>query len=56
MIHIISQSPSIINQYIGEIRDAGIQKDNLRFRRNLERMGELFAYEISKTRRSLPPS
>jgi len=49
MIHIISQSPSIINQYIGEIRDAGIQKDNLRFRRNLERMGELFAYEISKT-------
>lgn len=49
MIHIISQSPSIINQYVGEIRDAGIQKDALRFRRNLERMGELFAYEISKT-------
>jgi uracil phosphoribosyltransferase len=49
MIHILSQNSSILNQYIGEIRDVGIQKDNLRFRRNLERTGELFAYEISKT-------
>src|SRR6185503_7917790 len=40
---------SIINQYISEIRDVEIQKDRMRFRKNLERMGEIFAYEISKT-------
>lgn len=40
---------SIFNQFILEIRDAGIQKDRMRFRRNIERMGEISAYEISKT-------
>ncbi len=39
---------SIINQYMAELRDVNIQKDMLRFRRNLERIGELMAYEISK--------
>lgn len=39
---------SIFNQYIAEIRDVDIQKDSMRFRRNCERMGEIFAYEISK--------
>jgi uracil phosphoribosyltransferase len=39
---------SIFNQYIAEIRDENIQKDSMRFRRNCERMGEIFAYEISK--------
>ncbi len=39
---------SIINQLVSELRDAEIQRDSMRFRRNLERMGELFAYEISK--------
>ena len=39
---------SIFNQYIAEIRDIDIQKDSMRFRRNCERMGEIFAYEISK--------
>lgn len=39
---------SIFNQFILEIRDATIQKDRMRFRRNMERMGEIFAYEISK--------
>jgi len=48
-VHILSQQNSIISQYISEIRDKEIQKDPIRFRRNLERMGELFAYEISKT-------
>ena len=48
MIHNLSQQNSIFNQYLREIRDAEIQKDSLRFRRNLERMGEIFAYEISK--------
>lgn len=40
---------SIFNQYIAEIRDADIQLERMRFRRNLERMGEIMAYEISKT-------
>lgn len=48
MVHILSGSPSILNPYISEIRDAEIQKDRLRFRFNLERLGELFAYEISR--------
>ena len=48
MIHILSESQSILNQYISEIRDAAIQKDSMRFRNNLERIGEIFAYEISK--------
>jgi uracil phosphoribosyltransferase len=40
---------TVFNQYIAEIRDEKIQKDPIRFRRNLERLGEIFAYEISKT-------
>lgn len=40
---------SIFNQFVAEIRDAEIQKDRMRFRRNLERLGEIMAYEISKT-------
>ena len=39
---------SIFNQFIAEIRDEKIQKDSMRFRRNCERLGEIFAYEISK--------
>lgn len=49
MIKNLGKDNSIINQYIAEIRDSKIQKDSLRFRRNLERIGEIFAYEISKT-------
>lgn len=45
----INQTPSLLNQYIAELRDCTIQNDPLRFRRNLERIGEIFAYEISKT-------
>ncbi|HKR07061.1 MAG TPA: uracil phosphoribosyltransferase [Bacteroidia bacterium] len=48
MVHILSQQNSIINQFISEIRDIEIQKDSMRFRRNMERMGEIAAYEISK--------
>ncbi|MCB9361529.1 MAG: uracil phosphoribosyltransferase [Flavobacteriales bacterium] len=44
----LGKSNSIFNQYIAEIRDENIQKDSMRFRRNCERMGEIFAYEISK--------
>jgi uracil phosphoribosyltransferase len=39
---------SILNQFIAELRDASIQMDSFRFRRNMERLGEIFAYEISK--------
>jgi uracil phosphoribosyltransferase len=49
MIHILSEQTSILNQYIAEIRDKNIQRDRIRFRRNMERVGEFFAYEISKT-------
>ncbi len=49
MIHNLADHTSIFNQYITELRDIEIQKDSMRFRRNLERMGEIFAYEISKT-------
>jgi uracil phosphoribosyltransferase len=47
-MHILGTTNSIFNQFIAEIRDESIQTDPLRFRRNLERTGEIFAYEISK--------
>ncbi|MEZ0540655.1 uracil phosphoribosyltransferase [Fibrella arboris] len=46
---VFAQHPSIANQYLAELRDATAQTDRLRFRRNLERLGELMAYEISRT-------
>ncbi len=45
----LSKNNTILNQYIAEIRDINIQKDRLRFRRNIERIGEIMAYEVSKT-------
>lgn len=47
-VHNLGTQHSLFTQFLAEIRDADIQKDSLRFRRNLERCGELFAYEISK--------
>jgi len=47
--HIIGHSNSLVNDFIAEIRDHSIQSDSMRFRRNLERLGEILAYEISKT-------
>ncbi len=49
MINLPLRDNSILNQFIAELRDANIQNDPMRFRRNLERIGEIFAYEISKT-------
>jgi uracil phosphoribosyltransferase len=46
---ILSDQPSIANQFLAELRDVHIQQDRLRFRKNLERLGELLAYEVSKT-------
>lgn len=48
MIRLLGQSHSLLNQFVAEIRDVEIQRDSLRFRNNLERIGEIFAYEISK--------
>jgi uracil phosphoribosyltransferase len=48
MIKNLGLNNSILNQYIAEIRDSTIQIDSMRFRRNLERISEIFAYEISK--------
>ncbi|MCD4791728.1 MAG: uracil phosphoribosyltransferase [Bacteroidales bacterium] len=48
MIKILGEKKSILNKFIAELRDINIQNDSLRFRRNLERIGEIFAYEISK--------
>lgn len=48
MVKVIGKSNSVFNQFIAELRDQVIQKDSMRFRRNMERIGEIFAYEISK--------
>jgi uracil phosphoribosyltransferase len=47
-IHHIGESNSVLNTFISEIRDYEIQKDSLRFRRNIERIGEILSYELSK--------
>lgn len=44
----LSENNTILNRFIAEIRDVNIQQDSLRFRRNIERIGEIMAYEISK--------
>ena len=43
-----SKTNTILNRFVAELRDIDIQKDPLRFRRNVERIGEIMAYEISK--------
>ncbi len=48
-IKILGNNHSILDQYLSEIRDEVIQKDPMRFRENMYRIGEIFAYEISKT-------
>ncbi len=45
----LSEQNSVLNQFLREIRDVNIQKDPLRFRRNIERIGEFMAMELSKT-------
>ena len=49
MVVNLSEQYSLLSDFIGEIRDEEIQKDRMRFRRNLERIGEVAAFEISKT-------
>lgn len=47
-IHNLSQQNSVLNTFISEIRHINIQKDSMRFRRNIERIGEVLGYEMSK--------
>ncbi len=48
MVHILGQENSILNKFIAQVRDCKIQTDSMRFRRNIERIGEIMSYEISK--------
>lgn len=48
-VHDFGQGNSLLNQFIAEIRDVNIQKDAMRFRRNIERIGEILSYELSKS-------
>ncbi len=50
----LSEQNSILNRFVSELRDIDIQRDRLRFRRNVERIGEIMAYEISKTLDYMP--
>jgi uracil phosphoribosyltransferase len=52
-VHNLSENNSILNHFLAQMRDVTIQKDSMRFRRNVQRIGEIMAYEISK---SLPYS
>ncbi len=47
-IHYISEQNSILNHFLAQLRDVKVQKDSMRFRKNMERIGEIMAYELSK--------
>lgn len=47
--HHLAENNSVLNTFIAELRDVTIQKDRMRFRRNIERIGEVLGYELSKT-------
>ena len=49
IVHNFDSTNSVLNNFIREIRDVNIQKDSMRFRRNIERIGEVLSYEMSKT-------
>ena len=47
-IHILSENNSVLNHFLGQIRNINVHNDSMRFRRNIERIGEIMAYELSK--------
>ncbi|MBU2906232.1 uracil phosphoribosyltransferase [Arenibacter algicola] len=49
IVHSLGEENSLLNKFVAEIRDAKIQRDSMRFRRNIERIGEILGYELSKT-------
>lgn len=50
----LSEQNTILNRFVSELRDVNIQGDSMRFRRNIERIGEIMAYEISRTLNYMP--
>lgn len=48
-IHNFDEKPSLVSQYMAELRDINVQTDPMRFRTNLSRIGQIMAYEISRT-------
>ena len=48
MVTNLSSSNTVLSEWVREIRDVSVQDDRMRFRRNMERIGEIAAYEISK--------
>lgn len=53
-LHYISEQNSILNHFLAQIRDVTVQNDSMRFRKNIERIGEIMAYELSKTLHYVP--
>ena len=49
MVHILNRENTILNKFLAQMRDKNVQRDSMRFRRNMERVAEIMAYEISKT-------
>ncbi len=47
-IHYLSEGNSVLNHFLAQIRNVTVQNDSMRFRRNIERIGEIMAYELSK--------
>lgn len=47
-IHYLSEGNSVLNHFLGQIRNVNVHNDSMRFRRNIERIGEIMAYELSK--------
>ena len=48
MVHILNHENTILNKFLAQMRDKNVQRDSMRFRRNMERVAEIMAYEISK--------
>ncbi len=48
-VHLLNKNNSLLLQFVAELRDTQVQKDRARFRKNIERIGQIMAYEISKT-------
>ena len=53
-VFVLTDQQSIANHFLSELRDASLQKDRMRFRKNMERLGEILGYEISRKLEYLP--
>ena len=48
-VHYLSEKNSVLNHFLSQIRNVDVQNDSMRFRRNIERIGEIMAYEMSQS-------